>query len=299
MKHNFLKFYPAELKIFLPKYFLLDNKTVKIFEDPLLGDTRLQLDTYWSAKNIRYDLNEYDFRTHHNFNSLNDGEFIIATGCSHTFGLGIDENSRWSNQLEKMLGTPVVNLGVVGSDITCVIRNVSAFISSYSKPKAILIQVPETTRFSYLTSDGISKCRSYFYVKEFAQRLGETVTDLEKNGADFHLNQEVAIHQLILLQTVMSAFRIPIVYFSINTLDLNFHDGRPDSYTKYESTVDGYISNLFPKDIIYNFDASNPSIDFKKYDGVLMTRARDLFHCGDSQNLVWAEKLIEILNFKF
>jgi hypothetical protein len=306
MPSRFLKFYDYYLLTDLPEYFPMDGKVLHlpgiINEHGNYSKTdkyNRNIQDYWHAKNIRYNLNEHNFRTNHNFESLKDNDFFLATGCSITMGVGIDEDSRWSNQLEQRLTIPVVNLGVGASDINTVIRNVSTYIANYNKPMAIIIQIPELTRFSFLQPTGISQCRSYFFVREFAS---DSATELERQGADYHFNQEVAIQQLVTLQTVMSAFRIPVIYFSIDTLELTYYKTQsPNNYTTYYNNHDnsGVISKLFPKDSIYDFRRRFHDLsDFEKYDGILMEHGRDYSHPGDLQNKVWADKLIRILSSK-
>jgi len=305
MASRFLKFYEPPSLINLPEYFSTDQK-VPFFPGIMVGPGKFSevdhhnrnVQDYWRSKNICYNLNEHMFRTNHNFESLKDNDFLLAVGCSMTMGVGINEESRWSNQLEQHLNIPVVNLGVSASDIHTVIRNVSTYISNYSKPKAIIIQIPELTRFSFLRPDGISQCRSYFFVQEFAS---DTATDVESQGSVYHFNQEVAIQQLIMLQITVSAFRVPVIYFSTEKLDLTYNSLSEPNYTTYYNNHDnsGVISDLFPNDSIYDFRRRlhDPS-DFEKYDGILMEYGRDYCHPGDLQNTVWADKLVKILSSK-
>lgn len=306
MPSRFLRFYEYVVLTELPEYFPMDSRVLRL---PGISDKHgnysvvdkynRNIQDYWRPKNIRYNLNEHKFRTSHDFESLKDNDFLLAVGCSITMGVGIDEDSRWSNQLERRLNIPVVNLGVGASDINTVIRNVSTYIANYSKPKAIIIQLPELTRFSFLQPTGISQCRSYFFVHEFAR---DGATELELQGADYHFNQEVAIQQLVMLQTVMSAFHIPVIYFSVETLDLTYYKNQSaNNYTTYYNNHDnsGVISDLFPEDSIYDFRRRfhDPS-DFEKYDGILMEYGRDYGHPGDLQNTAWADKLVRILSSK-
>ena len=306
MSSRFLKFYDHILLKDLPEYFPSDSRKLSlpgIIDDQgnysIVDKYNRNIQDYWRSKNIRYNLNEHEFRTNHNFENLKDNDFLLAVGCSHTMGLGIDEESRWSNQLERRLNIPVVNLGVGGGDIHTVIRNISTYITNYSRPKAIIIQIPELTRFSFLKSNGVAQCRSYFYVHEFARN---TVTELELQGADYHFNQEVAIQQLIMLQTVMAAFRISVIYFSTDALELTYYKSRAaNNYTTYYNNHDnsGVISDLFPKDSIYDFRRrEHDQSDFEKYDGLLMEHGRDYGHHGDLQNTAWADKLVRILSSK-
>lgn len=312
MISRFLKFYQSYLLAELPEYFPMDKKVSHlpgiIDEDgnySIVDKYNRNIQNYWQSKNIRYNLNEHKFRTNHNFESLKDNNFLLAVGCSFTMGMGIDEESRWSNQLEQRLNIPVVNLGVVSSDVHTVIRNVSTYIAHYSKPKAIIIQLPELSRFSFLQPNGISQCRSYFFVHEFAHNFPtelEPQAELEIHGANYHFNQEVVIQQLILLQTVMSALHIPVIYFSTETLDLTYYKRQSEkNYTTYYNNHDnsGVISDLFPEDTIYDFRRKNHNqSDFKKYDGILMEHGRDYCHPGDLQNAVWADKLVRIMSSK-
>jgi hypothetical protein len=285
-----------------PLYFLLDQEEFNNANIKKVNNQNCNIQDYWKHKNISYDLNEYHFRTNHNFNALKDNEFILATGCSHTFGLGIDESSRWSNQLEKQLNIPVVNLGVAGSDIQTVIGNVCAYIANFNKPKAIVIQIPELTRYSYLLSNGILQCRSYYWAHSWTHPSGYKliVTKIDLQGADYHVNQEVAIQQLVLLQTVMASLNIPIVYFITEKIDLEYHGDSDDASPYIVNSDSGIItSDLFPQDSIYNFRKRlENDHDFYKYEKTLMEFARDIDHPGDLQNTVWAEYLVKILKSK-
>lgn len=303
MTHKFLKFYESFALTGLPEYFGLDKENLSVSSIinnlgncPVTEDYNIKIQNYWKNKNVRYDLNEHEFRTSHKFENLKDNEFILAVGCSITMGVGIDEDSRWSNQIEKSLNIPVVNLGVGGSDIHTAIRNVCSYIRHYSKPKAIIVQIPELTRFSFLKSNGISRCNSYFNIYNFDHYKAPKI---ELQGADYHFNQEVAIQQLVMLQTVFSAFCVPVIYFTVRGLDLSFYDkNKVDNYTSYHTTHDctGVVSALFPDDIIYDLQRNEHNeYDFKKYEGVLMDYGRDLMHPGDFQNTVWAECLTRIL----
>jgi len=304
MRNSFLRFYHPVVLQELPEYFPTDSKSLACpgmsKGYPLVDSDNRNIQDYWKTKNILYNLNENYFRTSHNFETLKDNEFILAAGCSITMGVGIDEESRWTNQLEKKLNIPIVNLGVGGSDVNTLIRNVSTYIANYNKPKAIIIQIPEMTRFSYLESNGLLECRTYFFVNDIIKDIASKV---EKQGADFHFNQEVAILQLITLQTVMSAFRVPVIYFSINALDLKYYDNIDNDSVNHNSYIDvdnaGAVSHLFPNDVIHYFHKQTNKADFAKYEGILMSYGRDHSHPGDLQNTVWAEKLEKILQSKF
>ena len=304
MKAKFIQSYSPKLLGFLPHYFLLDQEEINNANIKKVDNQNKNIQDYWKHKNIRYDLNEYHFRTDHIFESLKDNEFILASGCSYTMGLGINEESRWSNQLEKQLNIPVVNLGVAASDIKTLISNVCAYIANFHRPKAIIIQIPELTRFSYLSSNGILESKSYYWVYGHMHPDAQPgskpiVKEIDYLGADYHVNQEVAIRQLLLLQTVMAALHITVIYFSVQKLDLEYHES-VNNYTPYVSNNAGVIlTDLFPEDLIYDFcKRPKNDYDFYKYEKTLMEFARDISHPGDLQNTVWTEYLVKILKSK-
>lgn len=301
MRAKFIRSYQLALLSSLPLYFLLDQEEFNNANSFKVNNQNCNIQDYWKHKNISYDLNEQHFRTSHNFDVLKDNEFILATGCSHTFGLGIDESSRWSNQLEKQLNIPVVNLGVAASDIQTVIGNVCAYIANFNKPKAIVIQIPQLTRYSYLLSNGILQARSYHWAhSSHPSGHKKIVTKIDYQGADYYVNQEVAIQQLVLLQTVMSSLNIPVVYFIIENMDLEYHGDSDDASPYIVNSDSGVISSdLFPQDSIYNFRRRPENDhDFYKYEKTLMEFARDIDHRGDLQNTVWTEYLVKILKSK-
>jgi len=78
------------------------------------------INPYWKGKTVKYTLNAHGYRGP-SFNS--DAKLKIVTiGCSHAFGLGIDDSSTWAEQLKKLISAQfntndveVFNLGTPGA----------------------------------------------------------------------------------------------------------------------------------------------------------------------------------------
>ncbi|MDB4351090.1 hypothetical protein OAA34_00085 [bacterium] len=107
---------------------------------------------------VKYELNSYGYRCK-DFSEYEDGKFILAIGCSHTYGTGLHNEHIWCNQLGNSLEIPVMNLGNggFGPDYIYMISTTYAHNKKYPKPAAVVIQWPGRYRksFAYSNSVGI------------------------------------------------------------------------------------------------------------------------------------------------
>lgn len=87
---------------------------------------------------IRYRYNQIGYRGE---NVLGTEKFI-AIGCSQTFGSSLEEEFTWPAQLEKILGSRVVNLGTPGDSARGSILKAMAYIKQFEKPEAIFACFP-------------------------------------------------------------------------------------------------------------------------------------------------------------
>lgn len=252
----------------LPYYFATDARPNQDRIDPDLLE-------YWNQKNIRYDFNEHMFRTSHDFSKLKDGEFILATGCSHTVGSGIDYDSMYTTIIEKELGIPVVNIAVISSDINVVLRNLAIWIKNFPKPKFIMVQIPEASRFSYMFGQG--KINT---VVTSGGTPKENFKTIETLGMQYYMMHEAGYTQLDLLQCILESYGIDTFYFSIG----EFSEYRNINFRKpildIEQTADQKL-------VVHKI--RNPKM--KLY-------ARDGEHGGDLINLFWATSILENLRNK-
>ena len=107
---------------------------------------------------ITYKLNSYGYRSE-NFSEYSDGKFILAIGCSHTYGTGLHNEDIWCNKLGHAFNLPVMNLGNggFGPDYIYIISTTYAHNKKYPKPAAVVIQWPGRFRksFAYTTDIGL------------------------------------------------------------------------------------------------------------------------------------------------
>tara|TARA_B110000971_G_C20037116_1_gene514995 strand:+ start:2381 stop:3412 length:1032 start_codon:yes stop_codon:yes gene_type:complete len=71
---------------------------------------------------------------------------MIATGCSQTFGLGIDEENMWSRRMSDALGMSVTTIAASGWSVQEMVASVMHHIRKYGKPKVIAALLPDFGR---------------------------------------------------------------------------------------------------------------------------------------------------------
>ena len=249
----------------LPFYFASDREIFfnKVDQDLL---------DYWNQKNIRYDFNEHQFRTSYDFSKLKDGEFILVTGCSHTVGIGIDYDSMYTTILEKELDIPVVNIAIMSSDINVVLRNLAVWMKNFAKPKKIIIQIPEPSRFSYMFDP--------FEINTVVTSSGDPKDDfklVETLGMRYYSTYEAGFNQLDFLQCIVSSYGIDTFYFSIGDMSEYRH-------LEFRQPIHYWLDVQERKTTVYKI--RNPKMKL---------RARDGGHGGDLVNKIWADAVLEKL----
>lgn len=90
------------------------------------------------TKKIKYNFNNLGYR---GLNFTGNEEFI-AIGCSQTFGYSLEEEFTWPEQLGKLLGSRVVNLGMPGDSAQGAIMKAMSYIEQFGKPKIIFALLP-------------------------------------------------------------------------------------------------------------------------------------------------------------
>jgi hypothetical protein len=72
---------------------------------------------------------------------------IWLFGCSNVYGYDLPEEQTAAAILEKIIGIPVINLGISGGNVFNIKHNLSVLLESYT-PKAIIIAWPLPTRWT-------------------------------------------------------------------------------------------------------------------------------------------------------
>lgn len=108
---------------------------------------------YYRNNKINYTINSWGYRAKE-FDQIDWKNSIVIFGCSHVFGVGVDDKHTISSFLEEMVGIPVINMGVSGSSIGCALHNSLMLYKKYEKPKMVIYSWTSLMRSLFYTDNG-------------------------------------------------------------------------------------------------------------------------------------------------
>lgn len=114
-----------------------------IFEENLKKQSN---DWYYKNTPINYYHNNLGHRSK-DPNNLNFDDYILFSGCSHTYGVGIELEKSYPYLTAQKYNKDYYNLGLGGTGLDVMFYNVSLWLSRYPKPKHIFLQWSDQTRF--------------------------------------------------------------------------------------------------------------------------------------------------------
>jgi len=204
-----------------------------------------------------YTFNEYGFRGD---SPEKEGIKILSVGCSHTEGIGVNDNETWSHYLSRMIPTGVdINLGISGRSNDYISRTIITFLDIY-KPDLVLIMYTYPERREYYTKNGKVEpyhinCWGYFDEDIQGKVDYETLTLLSNE----HENYINWYKNHLLISNFLTVKKIPYIWNGtfLNTTykDENRFDGNypniPDNHRhasplenqKYAKELYTYIKN--------------------------------------------------------
>lgn len=95
---------------------------------------------------VTYEFNSYGYRSPE-FDEVEDGNFILVSGCSHTVGIGNRYKDLWWVKLGEALDLPVVNLAQESYGPDFMFYNTNIWCNrKYPKPRIAIYQHPVTNR---------------------------------------------------------------------------------------------------------------------------------------------------------
>lgn len=100
-------------------------------------------DVLWGTvdEHTTYEINNWGLRGH-----IDENADVIATGCSITFGVGVSEETRWSNLLSKKINKNIINLGTPGASVDFICNNIIKYCLNVKMPKKVFCLMPDFFR---------------------------------------------------------------------------------------------------------------------------------------------------------
>jgi len=100
---------------------------------------------HYSSNPVTYTVNSQRYRCN-SFDKIEWSNSIVILGCSHVFGVGVDDADTVSSQLQNLCGFNVVNLGVNGASQHFNIYNMVLLKNHGINPKAYIHVWPDSRR---------------------------------------------------------------------------------------------------------------------------------------------------------
>lgn len=182
------------------------------------ADSQLRLQMMnlgWTGENavpVSYRYNSEGFRDEE-FDRTPAG---IALGCSHTQGIGVDEQSTWPVQLSQLLGKKVWNLGIGGAALDTCFRVLEYWIQRLDV-EFVVCCVPGVARYEVFRQGWQNVLPAMPVYPEWLEQYQKNWITFEENG---ELNQR---KNLLAMQQICDLHHVPFFY------DVTGHNLWPDA----------------------------------------------------------------------
>ena len=116
------------------------------------------------------ELNLHGYRSD-NFLTNHNGKHILFSGCSNTYGFGLNQEEMWSKILYDKINKNIkcsgyFNLSMPGAGIQLIISNLFRYFKEFGNPDYIFLNLPEHTRFMAYVKELKSYTKISFETKD-------------------------------------------------------------------------------------------------------------------------------------
>jgi hypothetical protein len=195
---------------------------------------------------------------------------ILFSGCSQTFGIGVEDGEIWGEIVAKNLGLTYNNLSFrAGSAMQCIL-NIFNYCKKYGNPKYILCAFPPLTRtFAFVDSEFLtSKPYEHLLRKRYGVDLGP-YRSIEVAKKDTYLKMPLTVDQAF-----SNEHRVWVNLMFISMLETYCHSNNikllwtnwVDVYNNKNELMNTEFNNYFTID--KNWDQTVPlkETDLSKYN---------------------------------
>jgi hypothetical protein len=251
------------------------------------------------------DFNDHSYRCD-NFKKKHDGLHVLFSGCSVTFGDGLEKDETWSwNVYEEIKKTSRVsgyfNLAHPGSSISANIIRLFKYFSEFGNPDILFFNMPDVERF---LSVGFNNSSTSIDVGDslLAHQIGlkeDSPGYVEVSKESLFFGQSMTFELYSMLEAYCKAAGIRLISFSWTKARPSIFDkDRKTTYTMlkdfetYHNLDDSYE---LPRYIHKYIEANLNGVDIESSD-VPYLIARDGDHPGIIQNKFFADTALKILD---
>jgi hypothetical protein len=222
------------------------------------------------------------------FSKDHDGKHILFSGCSVTFGSGLELKETWAHKLyskisEKEKVSGYYNLGVPGTGIFFMVSNLFKYFNKYGNPDIIFLNLTDLLRFYGVDEFGPDIKRPFIF-KDIVDLLSKKVyhdQNWDTEQDESHFARWVNYYDYILmLEAYCKTNNIQLFIFSYSSATTE---------TLRKVDIDSFydINPTYIIDQLIEYAADN------KVDKYFLT-ARDGAHEGHGLHTRWAEKMFDL-----
>lgn len=197
-----------------------DKSTVKLFEP---GDSEESFinnlknandDWYYKNIEITYKLNENGHRSK-SISEIDLNNYIIVTGCSHTFGIGLELEKTYAHVIANKLKCDYYNMAMPGAGIDVLEYNLLTWFGKIKqKPKLVIVQTPDHSRYcnfnTYIDTNFLVESGSWTQDPE-EQKM---VVNCEESG--FFNARKIFVYK-----NISNIVNVPTLYLTVAGLSNN------------------------------------------------------------------------------
>jgi len=215
-------------------------------------------------------LNSHGFRSDE-FKTDHNGKHILFSGCSVTFGSGLEEKEIWAKKIYEKIKTEIdvsgfFNLAMPGVGVCDIVANVFKYISNFGKPSIIFLCLPPVQR-RYVSKSKNQKDFLEIYHCQYKNNEVDEYYDI----IQIHI-----FHYLMFLEMFCKEQNIKLYYFSYS---LNYTEMFLNRFFKInEKNQTNYVAK---------FCINNPQNKYAEY-------ARDSIHHGEGYHNFWFNHLYSL-----
>jgi hypothetical protein len=223
-----------------------------------------------------------------NFKKVHDGKHILFSGCSNAFGLGLNDNERWSEKVYKYISNTeqtsgFFNIARLGSSIENNVIDMLNYFDNYGIPNIIFWGIPNATRKTMCLND-ISYNNVIFNFNNYEQDEPSKIKKIKKECL------LSAYNYYKMFELICKLYKIKLISFDSDSFYGEFDKDK----LSYNLPIE--IFNQFES--FFNIDWAECIYycheDEVKNKNKFALIARDLVHPGISANEFISNQLIKI-----
>lgn len=210
--------------------------------------------TFTRSGSDNSDLNTYTYNEDgYRGDSINADIDLLAVGCSHTEGIGVNDNQTWPYYTANLLNFNHINAGFTGRSNDYIARTVTELVPKYS-PKIVAVMYTYPVRREYWSEHGPQPYapQQWGYFEDYPDKW-KALTELSNLEED--KNNFIKNHSIISMVCKLAGSKLVWngSFLNLNLYDNNRFDGNykikhgthatPEQNEKYAKELVGYLKS--------------------------------------------------------